>query len=134
MKLYNFSELVDENMSFTAEFHPLNNCSAKYRYTKFIDKLGSQVVELISYSTSVAYYIPRTGLLIVKLNVSSTTTQHINKFAKMMGATRILYCYRRKDSIIEKGLVPYANTYKLSASEFEKAERDYFSAYIPGMN
>lgn len=77
------------------EYSCLNQCQACYVDT------GTAVI-LKSYDTIVAIFNKQVGSLYVFNYYSATTVRHICKFASMLEWDRIVYLYKRSDSVIEK--------------------------------
>jgi len=82
---------------------------------------------LKSYNTVVAIQNKKTGTVFVFDYYSSTTSQHIAKFIRMVDAFRVTYLYRRSDRVCEIDLFcETPKAWKLSAKDFARlADCDY---------
>lgn len=78
-----------------------------------------------------AIYYNRTNTLFVFDYLSRQAYATINTAAIKLKVSRITYLYRRSDSIIEKGLKPHINSYKLTPKEFNQVVKYDFTSYIP---
>ena len=121
-------EAVDHySASRTSNLMRLKSCEAWFYQIEIEDRTYTV---LQSYSTPVALYSPRTGTVYAFDQYSATTTQHIYKFARLMGASRITKLYRDSTRCIEVALNEYASTFKLTAAQWrDLIDRD-FQGYI----
>ena len=111
----------------TSNLMRLKSCKAWFYQIEIEDRTYTV---LQSYATLVALYSPRTGTVYAFDQYSSTTTQHIYKFARLMEASRITKLYRDSTRCIEIALNEYANTFKLTAAQWrDLIDRD-FQGYI----
>ena len=104
----------------------LNHNMAWYKETK-------DLIVLQSYNTLVAALCKRTNTLVVLDRYSITTQKHVCAFSKRVKPTRILYCYRRSDGLLEKGIRSYANDIKPTLALFNEHAALEFTAFIPSI-
>lgn len=97
---------------------PTNERKVNYCKAKIIDYNGGKISLLVSYFTIVGIYKEDIGSLYIFDYFSSTTYRHIYKAAKLLGATRIFWLYRRSDGIVETDIANYANTYYCTKKDF----------------
>lgn len=104
----------------------LNSCKAWY-FEINID--GQSYIVLQSYATHVALYSPATGTVYSFDRYSSTTTQHLHKFAHQMKAARITKLYRDTTGVVEI-ILWQGKVWKLTAAQWrDLIDRD-FQGYI----
>lgn len=100
--------------------HPLYHCNARYFS---IEVNGHPFTVLQSYSTNVALYSERTGTLYVLDRYSPTTTQHVWKFARYIGAVRLTRLFRSSVPYIEEVVKSaYTISIKLTAKQWRDIE------------
>lgn len=104
----------------------LNHNQAWYKETK-------DLIILRSYNTLVAALHKRTNTLIVLDRYSITTQKHVYAFSERVKPTRILYCYRRSDGLLEKGIKSYANDIKPTLALFKEHAALEFTLFIPSI-
>ena len=102
----------------------LNHKQAWYKETK-------DLIVLQSYDTLVAALHKSTNTLVVLDRYSITTQKHIYAFSDRVKPTRILYCYRRSDGLLEKGIKHYANDIKPTRALFNEHAALEFTGFIP---
>lgn len=113
---------------YGVEVHSIDGCKAT-----IITDSNTGYALIVSYNTVVGIYSDRTATLYAFDRYSTTTQQHIRKAAKLLGAMRITYLYRRSDGVIEEALSEYAITIKLTEKEFRIVEEYDFMMYIENM-
>lgn len=101
---------AQDEARFTISWKPLRSCKACY--TRVNDSKGKSYYILRSYSTIVAVYSESTGTVYEFDRYSTTTSQHVYKFALDMMASYITHLYIRSDKRIETcfGYVGYRPT------------------------
>lgn len=104
----------------------LNHNQAWYRETE-------DLIVLQSYNTLVAALHRRTNTLVVLDSYSNTTQKHVYAFSNRVNPTRILYCYRRSDGLLEKGINTYANDIKPTLALFNEHAALEFTLFIPSI-
>ena len=102
----------------------INHNHAWYRESK-------DLIVLQSYNTLVAALHKRTNTLVVLDRYSITTQMHVYAFSERVKPTRILYCYRRSDGLLEKGIETYANDIKATLELFNEHAALDFTLLIP---
>ena len=122
-ELVKFANETAENYS-SWHWKKLYKCSAEYL------ELDNCVI-LRSYWTIVAIYKPSTSTVFEFDYYSTTTSQHVRKFAKILGASRLTKLHKDSTRIIEQGFSKYVNTYKLNADEWKRVIDSDFVTYIP---
>ena len=95
-----FLNVMERNTPVTAKKAPFLSCKAETRRTQYVDEFGTGFEILSSYRTDVAYLDLIRGILYVSKIPSTTSVQHIRKYAHYNNVRTIVYMCNRTDKVL----------------------------------